>query len=128
MSAPVASVTINNTQPLNNQPIGAFGLGGSKKNETKAGHFVVNPPVIKPYSFYDEIKIDDHFYNALLAQGAPARKSYKPHKRTSTFKKLLTAAVLIGAGILCYVKRVPIKKFAIKYYNKMADWIKNKKK
>lgn len=96
----------------------------------KAGHFVVNPPVIRPHSFYDEIKVDKEFYNELINPKSKAffhkpvaMKTQKPKNR---LKRLLTWTAIIAGAIVCYAKRNLIKTFITNTYDKIKNHIKRK--
>lgn len=102
----------------------------SRNNTPQAGHIVVNPPPIRPYSFYDDIKVDRQFYRELTDPKSKAFY-YKPmamktQKPKNTLKKVLTWGVVIGGGILAYAKRNLIKTFFINTYDKIKNHIKRK--
>jgi len=105
MSAP-----INSVQPQ--QPIGAYTLNGT--NVYKVGQFVVNPPEIIPYSFYEDLKKGDGFFKdalKIVTSKDFENTKYTTKKKTSTIKKLLGIAATIATGILIYKKRNSIISF-----------------
>lgn len=109
--------------------IGATGIGTQRRPITP-GHIVVNPPHIKPYSFYDEIKVDKQFYKELINPKSKAFY-YKPmamktQKPKNTLKKLLIGGILIGCSALAFAKRNLIKTFLIDSYDKIKKYIKRK--
>lgn len=116
MSAPISQV-----QQPSAQPIGAFGLGSGK--ELKAGYFVVNPPVIRPYTFYDKIKVDPDFYNELIN---PKSKAFY-HQKTvqkNRLKGILKAAAFTGGVVLAITFRKNILKFLSDTFTKIKNMIK----
>lgn len=122
MTSPVSSI------PVQSQPIGAYSLNGG--NDFRAGHFVVNPPPIKKYSFYDEIYVDPNFYKQLINPRSKAfysknllqQKETQP-KKNKTNGMLKTAAFLAGI-FLAYVYRANIKTFLGTVYSKIKNMIK----
>lgn len=116
MSAPVSQI-----QQTPAQPVGAFGLGGTK--EFRAGHYVVNPPVIKPYSFYNEIKGNTDFYKELISAG---NKTYSGAQTAQprTAKGILKAAALAGTAALAIVYRKNIYNFLSEAFTKIKNIIK----
>lgn len=97
------------------QPPAASGLNGGS-GALKAGHFVVNPYTIRPYSFYDELKKSDNYFNeALQVVASKKLLPNKTKKKTSVFKKILTGVLIVGAGILAYAKRSSIRNFFKKF-------------
>ena len=93
------------------QPPAASGLN-SASNQLKAGRFVVNPQNIKPYSFYDELKKGDNYFNEALQVVASKKiPSDKTKSNRKTFKKFLTAVLGIGVAVLAFVKRKDIINF-----------------
>lgn len=97
------------------QPPAASGLNGGS-GALKAGHFVVNPHTIRPYSFYDELKKGDNYFNEALQ--VVASKKLPPDKTKSgkkTFKKFLAAALTAGAAVWAFVKRKDIVNFFKKF-------------
>lgn len=78
----------------------------------KAGHFVVCPQTIRPYSFYDELKKGDNYFNEILqvfaSKKLPSDKTVKPKR---SFKKVLTYALTAGLAVLAFVKRKEIFDF-----------------
>ena len=114
MTTPVSAVPIQ-------QPIGAYSLNGSK--DLKAGHFVVNPPTIRPYSFYDKIKVDPQFYNELIN---PKSKAFyhKPTVRKSKLKGILQTTAFVGGIVLAFAYRKNIQKFVIESFNKIKNMVK----
>ena len=95
------SVGMNAAQ--SQQQIGAYSVNGA--NDFKVGRFVVNPPEIIPYSFYDDLKKGDGFFKDALK--IVATKDYvntkTPQKsKSSFFKKALVTVLTVGAGVLIY--------------------------
>lgn len=125
MSVPVSSPQIQ-TMPV--QPIGAYSLNGSK--DFRAGHFVVNPPPIARYSFYDEIYVDPNFYKQLLNPKSKAfytKSTAAPQNETTKKNKLLgalKAAVFLGGAFLAFKYRSNIKTFVINTFNKIKNLLK----
>lgn len=124
MTAPVSSnysYAPTMSPAMNTQPIGAFGIGGNK--ELKAGSFVVNPPVIRPYTFYDKIKVDPDFYRELVD---PKSKAFY-HKKTvqkNRLKGILKAAALVGGVMLAVTYRKNIQRFLSETLGKIKNMIK----
>lgn len=106
MTAPVSGIQTTY------QPIAASNITNQGK-PIKAGYFVVNPPSIRPYSFYDDLKKGDNYFDELVA----STTHHKMHAdKTKTKKKgiagkLMFWAVAITAGILAYKKRINIADF-----------------
>lgn len=104
MTEPMSSVQIS-------QPPAASGLN-SASSQLKAGRFVVNPQNIKPYSFYDELKKGDNYFNeALQVVASKKLPSDKTKNNKKTFKKFLTAALTAGLAVWAFAKRKDIVKF-----------------
>lgn len=107
-------------QPPQYGVISASSLGGG--NDLKAGHFVINPYPVKPYSFYDEIKVDKNFYNELLNPHYKPRTTNSVERKSKAkrvFKTLLTWGVIIAGGVLAYKNAGRIKDFFTGIYNKI---------
>ena len=104
MTIPVSSVQMQ-------QPIGAYTIGGSGQN-LRPGHFVINPPVITPYSFYDDLKKGDNYYKEILKTFSSNEHHHAEtvHKR-NVFKKILGWGIVIGTGILAYKNRQVIENY-----------------
>ncbi len=125
MTSPVSSTSIQN---IPSQPIGAYSLNGG--NDFRAGHFVVNPPPIKKYSFYDEIYVDPNFYKQLINPKSKAfysknlikEEDIKP-KKNKINAALKTAAFLAGI-FLAYVYRANIKTFLADAFTKLKKLVK----
>lgn len=105
MTIPVSSVQIPQ------QPIGAYTIGGFGQNP-RPGHFVVNPPVITPYSFYDDLKKGDNYYKELLnIRTSGTKQQAKSSDKKSVFKKILGWGIVIGGAILAYKNRSVIENY-----------------
>lgn len=125
MTAPVSTnigmnTTVNN-QNSAPQPIGAFGLGGSKSKGVEAGSFVVNPATnIYKYSVYDELELGKDRYKEILTsvENKKASKELKRTRRDMIISKIINWGLLIGAGVLAYKYRSPLKTFFTDVFNK----------
>ncbi len=98
MTAPI-------TMAQHQQPIGAYTL--DNQSSFKAGNFIVNPPNIQPYSFYDDLKKGDGFFKDALKIVATDKfvdTKATPTKKSSKFKKILGAVTIIALGVLTYKK------------------------
>ena len=106
MTIPVSSVQIPQ------QPVGAYTIGGNFGQNLRPGHYVVNPPVITPYSFYDDLKKGDNYYNELLQVFSSKEHHHAEaaHKK-SVFKKILGWGIVIGGAILAYKNRSVIENY-----------------
>ncbi len=105
MTVPVSSVQIQ-------QPVGAYTIGESPYQSLRPGHFVVNPPVITPYSFYDELKKGDNYYKELLKVYASKENHLgKTTNKTGVLKKVLGWGLLVISGLLAYKNRTAIANF-----------------
>ena len=111
------------------QPIGAYSLNGSK--DFRAGNFVVNPPNIQKYSFYDEIYVDPNFYKQLLNPKSKAfysksidstiqNTTSKPNK----FLGALKVAAFLAGGLLAFKYRNNIKTFIVNTFHKIKNLVK----
>ena len=106
MTIPVSSVQIPQ------QPVGAYTIGGNSGQNLKPGHFVVNPPVITPYSFYDDLKKGDNYYKELLnIRTSGTKQQAKSSDKKSVFKKILGWGIVIGGAILAYKNRSVIENY-----------------
>lgn len=107
------STSISQVQTM--QPPAASGLNGGS-GALKAGHFVVNPHTIRPYSFYDELKKGDNYFNeALQVVASKKLPPDKTKKKPSVFKKILTVVLTAGAAVWAFVKRKDIVNFFKKF-------------
>lgn len=107
------STSISQVQTM--QTPAASGLNGAS-GALKAGHFVVNPHTIRPYSFYDELKKGDNYFNeALQVVASKKLPSDKTKSGKKTFKKFLTAALMAGVAVWAFVKRKDIVNFFKKF-------------
>lgn len=116
MTAPVS--INNNTTPA---PIGAFGLGGSKKPE--AGSFVVSPAQnLYKYSVYDELELGKDRFKEILQsiETKSSSKELKKTRRDMIVSKIINWGLLIGAGVLAYKYRSPLKTFFADVFNKFT--------
>ncbi len=94
-------------------------------NMKAAGYkFVVQPPVIRPYSFYDELKLGEDRYLEYLSTTKTVSPELKSSKRRSFFKGLLKTAAAVSAGILIYKNRSGLKNFFVNAYNRIKNMIK----
>ena len=124
-----ASVSSPQMQTVSVQPVGAYSLNGS--NDFRAGHFVVNPPLIKPYSFHDEIYVDPNFYKQLINPKSKAFYSKKllqesqPAPKKSKVSGVLKTAVFLAGLFLAYVYRANIKTFLTGAFDKLKNLVKN---
>lgn len=112
MTAPV-STSYNPNAPQ--QPIGAFGLGGSK-NKFEPGNFVVNPPpTVYKYSIYDELALGEDRFKEILGSlnSKSASKNLKKTRRQRIVSKIINWSIAIGAGILAYKYRADLKNIAL---------------
>ena len=113
MTAPVSG--IQNVQ----QPIAASNISPYQNIPVNAGYFVVNPPTIKPYSFYEEkLKKGDNYYDKAiitLASKKVPQNTLQKTKKKNLIKKIISLAVLVCAGIVAYKKRGAILEFFKKF-------------
>lgn len=124
MTAPVSSNNINNNAQA---PIGAFGLGGSKKFEP--GNFVVNPPsTLYKYSVYDELDLGKDRFKELLGSlnSKSASRNLKKSRRQRVISKIINWGIVIGGGILAYKYRAPIKNILSKSLGLIKNCFKKK--
>lgn len=130
----VNSPTINlndpklNTPPkANNAPAAAGQYKAAiASQKLQSGHFVVNPPVIRPYSIYDDIPNDDKFFKSLLKEFSKPKKHSFEDKTKVNAEKTIKAMFIIAATIVCIIKRKAIKDFAVKYYDKIKQYFKKR--
>lgn len=93
----------------------ASGLS-SGSGKFQAGHFVVNPQTIRPYSFYDELKKGDNFFNeALQIVASNKLPSDKAVKHKKPLKKVVKYVLAVGLAVLAFVKRKEIFNFLKKF-------------
>lgn len=118
-----------NIQPMQSsvsgqQSVGSFGQVNNK--EIKAGHFVVNPPTIRPYSFYDKIKGDKDFYNELFN---PKSKSFIHKKATGKerLKGIIKMAAIVGGVFLAFSCRKNIQKYLSETMSSVKNLSKKQK-
>lgn len=89
------------------QPIGAYPVYNAAAQQVKAGHFVVNPPSIRPYSFYEDLKKGDNYFNEVMTVFASKKM---PPDKTKTKKKNIAGKLIfwttaLTACIIAYKKR-----------------------
>lgn len=93
-----------NTAQAQNQ-IGAYSINST--NDFKVGRFVVNPPEIIPYSFYDDLKKGDGFFKdalKIVATNDYVNTTSTKKNKTSFIKKAIFGCLAIATGILIYKK------------------------
>lgn len=107
----------------NRQPATTF---GTNNKEIKAGHFVVNPPTIRPYTFYDKIKVDREFYNELVN---PKSKAFiqKETIKQERLKGVLKTIAILGSVFIVINCRKNIQKFLTETINSIKLCLKSSK-
>ena len=96
-----------------------------KANQNSSDYrFVVYPQDIKPYSFYNELKLCDDTYYKFLTTTTKVSPELKQSKRRTTLQKLVKTALWIGAGVLAYKNRGVLKNFFVNAYNKIKNVVK----
>ena len=96
MTNPITSV-----QPQ--QPVGAYSINDS--DVFKVGRFVVNPPEIIPYSFYDDLKKGDGFFKdaiKIVATNEYVNTKEPKKNKSSFFKKAMIGILTVASGVLIY--------------------------
>jgi len=101
--------------PQTQSNISASNIGQSKT--LKAGHFVITPPEILPYSFYDDLKKSENYYKEALNIIANKKTPNKSNTVKAKWKKIISIAVVITTSI-----------FAYKNWASIVNFIKNIKK
>ena len=101
---------LSNNHNNNNLPIGANKLYANK--QVKAGHIVLNPPEIKPYTFYDKIKVDHKFYKELVDPHSKAFFDTKNQTKNKLKSAIKFSVILLGAT-LGFIYRKNIQKFLL---------------
>ncbi len=125
MTSPVSAIPVQNAAP---QPIGAYSLNGS--NDFRAGHFVVNPPPIQKYSFYDEIYVDPNFYKQLINPKSKAfysknlMKEQDSQPKKSKISGVLKTAAFLAGVFLAYTYRAKIKTFLADAFAGIKNMVK----
>lgn len=75
------------------------------------GAFVVNPPIITPYSTYDSLKKNDNYHSTLKDFST---KNNASGRASNILKKFLRWSVAVSVAICVYLKRTSIAEFVRK--------------
>lgn len=124
-------MSISNTNNISSVPAqqgavnAASGLSDSKIKENKNLKFVLEPPQIRPYSFYNELQPKMDMFMNYLSTTPVVSKELKQSKRKSLLAKLLKLAAVAAAGFIAFKNRTFLKNVLVNGYNKVRILIKH---